>query len=266
MAPPEGEISVATMLRMVLLPQPDGPSRATNSPSLMRNEASSTATISRPSTVKFLRSRSISIRQRTASGGVLGMRRLEELVGDRIFHLDPLLQPGQLAVPDLLTARPVLRRDKAVPVADFLELADLEQVGVLRRRADERLDGAEDRLRAVGLDPLLGAPRGVGEGLDLLRLLLDRGLEAVVGVHRYRPADHRIPGLLVARRVDHLAPAVLLGLAHDRDGARQEVDLLALERAQHGVDIADANPGHLVGKVHALHEVVRPQVRGAAER
>src|SRR5690242_14293373 len=175
MAPPLGAISVATMLRMVLLPQPDGPSRATNSPSLMRNEASSTAIISRPLTEKFLRSRSISIRQRTASGGVLGMRRLEELVGDGIFHLDVLLQSGQLAVPDLLTALPRVGVDQAVPVADFLELAELQQVGVFRCRADERLDGGEDVFRAVGLDPLLGPPRGVCEGLDLLRLLLDRG-------------------------------------------------------------------------------------------
>src|SRR5690349_24816568 len=104
MAPPLGAIRVATMLRIVLLPQPEGPSRATNSPSLMRNEASSTATISRSpwrsGTEKFLRSRSISIRQRTASGGVLGMRRLEELVGDGIFHLDRL-ETGEIAVPDL---------------------------------------------------------------------------------------------------------------------------------------------------------------------
>src|SRR5262249_21624612 len=134
MLPPLGAIRVATMLRMVLLPQPEGPSRATNSPSLMRNEASSTASTSRPLAVNVLRSRSISIRQRAAcSGGVLGMRRLEELVGDGIFHLDPLLQAGQLAVPDLLAARPVLRGDQAVPVTNLLELADLQQIGVLGR-------------------------------------------------------------------------------------------------------------------------------------
>src|SRR5262245_4018580 len=100
MSPPLGGIKVATMFRIVLLPQPEGPSRATNSPSLMRNEASSTARTSRPLAVNVLRSRSISIRQRAPSGGVLGMRRLEELVGDGVLHLDRL-QAGQLAIPDL---------------------------------------------------------------------------------------------------------------------------------------------------------------------
>ena len=91
-------------------------------------------------------------------------------------------------------------------------------------------------------------------------------VQAEVDVHRHRAADHGVPGLLVARRVDHLAPAVLLGFGHHRDRARQHVDLLGLERAQHGVDIADLHPGHLVGEAHLLHEVVRPQMRGAAER
>src|SRR6516165_6297502 len=111
MLPPLGEIRVATMFRMVLLPQPEGPSRATNSPSPMRNEASSTATISRPSTRKILRSLSISMRLRDASGGVLGMRRLEEPVGDRVLEPDRLLYPGELAQPDLLAAGVGLRGD-----------------------------------------------------------------------------------------------------------------------------------------------------------
>src|SRR5215470_5353878 len=99
-APPLGAMSVATMLRMVLLPQPEGPSSATNSPSSMRKEASSTATTSRPSARKVLRRRLISMRLRAAvSGGVLGMRRLEELVGDGIRELDGLLDPGEVAVP-----------------------------------------------------------------------------------------------------------------------------------------------------------------------
>ena len=65
-SPPLGAIRVATMLRMVLLPQPEGPSRATNSPSSIRNEASSTATTSRPSARKLLRRPAISMRQRLA--------------------------------------------------------------------------------------------------------------------------------------------------------------------------------------------------------
>src|SRR5215467_1002530 len=99
MSPPLGVIRVATMFRIVLLPQPEGPSRATNSPSLMRNEASSTATTSRPSAKKILRSLSISMR---GLGGVFCMRRLEELVGDGILELQGLLDSGELAVPDLL--------------------------------------------------------------------------------------------------------------------------------------------------------------------
>src|SRR6476620_680262 len=164
MLPPVGGISVATMLRIVLLPQPEGPRRATNSPSLMRNDASSTATTSRSLARKPLRSLSISMRQRAAgaSGGVLGMRRLEEPVVDGVLHLDRL-QAGQLSVPDLLAARPGVGLDQAVPVGDVLELADLEQVGLARGRADKTLDGAQDILRAVGLDPLHRAPRGVGE-------------------------------------------------------------------------------------------------------
>src|SRR5258708_30787772 len=104
-APPLGVIRVATMLRMVLLPQPEGPSSATNSRSLMRNEASSTATTSRPSARKILRSLSISMRQRgEGSGGIFCMRRLEKLVGDGIFELDRLLDSGEFAAPDLLAA------------------------------------------------------------------------------------------------------------------------------------------------------------------
>src|SRR5262245_64082932 len=101
MAPPLGAIRVATMFRMVLLPQPEGPSRAMNSPSLMRNEASSTATTSRPSARKILRSLSISMRQRSEDGSarVFGMRRLEELVGDGVLELERLLDPRQLADP-----------------------------------------------------------------------------------------------------------------------------------------------------------------------
>ena len=80
MSPPLGVIRVATMLRMVLLPQPEGPSRATNSPSLMRNEASSTATTSRPSARKILRSLSISMRQRSApQAGYLACAALRNL-------------------------------------------------------------------------------------------------------------------------------------------------------------------------------------------
>src|SRR4051812_18968440 len=254
------------MFRIVLLPQPEGPSKATNSPSLMRNEALSTATTSRSLARNSFCSRSISMRQRVAaSGGVLGMRRLEELLVDGIFHLDRL-QAGELAVPDLLAALPRFRRDQAVPVADLLELADLKQVGLARGRTDEALDGGEDGLRAAGLDELNGAPDRVGEGLDLLRLLVDRPGEAEVGVYRDGPADHRVPHLLLAWRVDHLAPAVLLGLGGHRDGARQHVDLLALQRPQHGLDVADADPRHLVGESQVLHEIVRPQMRGAAER
>src|SRR5690348_4008723 len=131
MSPPLGAIKVATMLRMVLLPQPDGPSRATNSPSLIRNEASSTATTSRPSARKILRSLSISMRQRLeASGRVLGMRRLEELVGDGILEFERLLDPGELAQPDLLATGVGFGRDQPVPVGDVLQLADLQQVGL----------------------------------------------------------------------------------------------------------------------------------------
>src|SRR3954462_10483237 len=181
MSPPLGGIRVATMLRMVLLPQPEGPSRATNSPSLMRNEASSTATTSRSLARNPLRSLSISMRQRAAaSGGVLCMRRLEEPVGDGILHLDRL-DPAQLAVPGLLAARPGARSDQAVPVAHVLELADLEQDGFARRRADEALDRSQDGLGIAALDPLHGAPARVGEGLHLFRFLLDRGGEAEVG-------------------------------------------------------------------------------------
>src|SRR6188508_1443448 len=175
MTPPLGAIRVATMFRIVLLPQPEGPSRATNSPSLMRNEALSTATTSRPLARNSLLSRSISMRQRAAaaSGGVLGMRRLEELLVDGVFHLDRF-QPGELAVPDFLAALPRVRRDQAVPVADLLELTDLEQVGLARGRADEALDGGEDGLGVAGLDELHGAPDRIGEGLYLLRFLVDR--------------------------------------------------------------------------------------------
>src|SRR5262245_66025577 len=108
MAPPLGAIRVATMLRMVLLPQPEGPSSATNWPSSIRNEASSTATTSRPLARNVLRSPSISMRQRawawraTSVSGILLLRCLEEPVGHCILELDRLLDARGLGVPDLL--------------------------------------------------------------------------------------------------------------------------------------------------------------------
>src|SRR6185312_901765 len=145
MLPPLGAIRVATMLRIVLLPQPEGPSRATNSPSPMRKEASSTATTSRRSppswAKKVLRIPLTSMRQRAeASGGVLGMRFLEEAVGHGVGDLDRLPDAGHLAEPDLLAAGIGFRGDQAVPVGDVLELADLQQVGLARGRADVALD------------------------------------------------------------------------------------------------------------------------------
>src|SRR5471032_3246316 len=140
MAPPLGAIRVATMLRIVLLPQPEGPSSATNSPSSIRNEASSIATTALPSATKLLRRPATSMRQRAeTSGGILGMRLLEESVGHGILALDRLLDAGQLGEPDLLAARVGVRGDQAVPIGDVLELADLQQVGAARGRADVAL-------------------------------------------------------------------------------------------------------------------------------
>src|SRR5262249_36091273 len=153
------------------------------------NEASSTATTSRPSAKKVLRIFSISMRQRDVTSGkhllrgrILGVRRFQEAVGDGVLELDRLLDAGELAVPYFLAARIGVRRNQAVPVGDVLELADLEQIGIARGRADEALDGAEDGLGVIGLDPLHGPPDRIGEGLRLLRLLLDGGGEAEIDV------------------------------------------------------------------------------------
>src|SRR5664280_2424828 len=99
-SPPLGRSRVAIMLRIVLFPQPDGPSNATNSPFRIANDTSLTACIADPWKGKDLLRCCTSIRIIAASGRV-GLLRLKDEVGhDDIVHRDRL-DAGQLAEPQL---------------------------------------------------------------------------------------------------------------------------------------------------------------------
>src|SRR5471032_1661351 len=172
------------MFRMVLLPQPEGPSSATNSPSPILNEASSTATTSPPAprlgARKLLRSPLMSMRQRvdvdSISGGIFRLRGLEELALERLLELDRL-DARELAVPDLLAAGVGVGRDHADRILHGLQLGDLELVGLGRGAADIFLDRNKRCIDAALAHELRGAPDRVGERLDLLGFLLDRLLQ-----------------------------------------------------------------------------------------
>src|SRR6266480_1968955 len=72
MRPPERGNSPATTLRIVLLPQPDGPSSATNSPCRTLNETLSTAVNSPPDEPNRLKRPSTAMRTGPATLGVSG--------------------------------------------------------------------------------------------------------------------------------------------------------------------------------------------------
>src|SRR5579859_4330680 len=139
------------MFSTVLLPDPDGPSKATNSPLAMVKETSLTASSSVPPRRNDLPSPRTSIRVCPGSdlpgagrgalaalsirSGRIGLlRRLGKARIDDLRHGDRL-DAGQLAEPDL--GAPVEARlvDLAGIVDEALHLADVERGGVARGAA-----------------------------------------------------------------------------------------------------------------------------------
>src|SRR3954471_5475807 len=92
----------ATMLRIVLLPQPEGPMRATNSPSTMSNDTDSTAWRARPPSPYVLRR--LRTPMRTGAAAVISSELL--LRGEDEARIDDVrerdrLDVGAFAEPDL---------------------------------------------------------------------------------------------------------------------------------------------------------------------
>src|SRR5678816_2647319 len=105
------------MLRMVDLPHPEGPTRATNSPSWISKDAPWTAATSRPSSRNVLVSSRTMMRERfTRSGLVLGLGLLHEGHVDGLGVRDGLVKcQGD---PHLRAVVVVLLLDEEVPVED----------------------------------------------------------------------------------------------------------------------------------------------------
>ena len=84
--------------------------------------------------------------------------------------------------------------------------------------------------------------------------------------HRNLAADILVPDRLIGAVEQQRAPALLLRIVEQRQRTDQHIDLLGFQRAQHGVDIAGADPGDLVVEPHGFHVIGRPDMVGAAER
>src|SRR5580704_18015742 len=116
------------------------------------------------------------------------------------------------------------------------------------------------------LDPLRRTPQRGDVGLHLRRVLVDRRLHREVAGHRDLAADIFVPDRFVSAIEQQRSPALLLRLVQKGKRTHEHIDLLAFERAEHGVDIAGADPGDFLGQSHRLHIIRRPDVVGAAER
>src|SRR4051794_28288374 len=127
------------MLRTVLLPDPDGPSSATNSPGLIENDTSFTASRTSPPSwndfdspgTSTLSSAAVSRDTGALSGRIRLARRVDELGRDHVVD-GHRLDAGELAEPDLRSALEPGRVDDAVVIGDLLHQLDLEQVRLLR--------------------------------------------------------------------------------------------------------------------------------------
>src|SRR6185436_19532317 len=162
-----GLINVAIMLRMVLLPEPDGPSRATNSPRRMLKETSRTASMAAPASWNVLLNPLTSMRAASGdrcngipetfcasnvctSARIRFSRRLDEARADDVGDGERL-DARHLAEPDLAAACKTIRIDGAVVVGNFFQRSDFQDVGAARRAADIRLDHLIDLIGRMRL-------------------------------------------------------------------------------------------------------------------
>src|SRR5579872_3719478 len=78
--------------------------------------------------------------------------------------------------------------------------------------------------------------------------------------------DIFVPNRLVRPVEQQRAPALIHRFIQERERTYENIDLLALQRAQHGIDVAGSDPCDLLGKPHRLHVIRRPDMVGATER
>src|SRR5580704_1325151 len=211
------------MLRMVDLPQPEGPTMATNSRSWTSKETSETAGTSRGPWPKVFERLRIETRTRGATTGrllVLRLRLLHEAHVDRLRVRDRLVD--RQGHPHFHPALVVLLLDDEVPVEDRPVVAH-------RLEHHLALEGVHVRLpEEIGhfvvlrpANPLLGVVARVDVGLDEIGRLLDGLLQGVAHRDRDGPAEDAVPRLLVLDVVERLAEAFLhrrrLPLRHRHD-------------------------------------------------
>src|SRR5882672_130616 len=199
------------MLRMVDLPQPDGPTMATNSRSWTSKETGETAGTSRGPWVKvFARSRMETRTRGVTPGGllVLGLRLLDEAHVHRLLVRDRLLHRG--GHPHLHAALVVLLLDHEVPVEDRPVVPDGLEHDLALEGVHVRLPEQVGDLVVLGAtDPPLRAVAGAHVGLHEIGRLLDGLLEDVAHRDRDGAAEHAVPRLLVLDIVERLAEAFL---------------------------------------------------------
>ena len=179
-----------------------------------------------------------------------------------VSGLMPVISRNQTFSPRAKAAASI----EAFVVGDLLQRGDLEDVGGARGAADIRLDRVVDFVGRMRLDPLRRPPDRGDEGLHLGRVLVDGRLQREMRRHRHLAADILVPDRLVGAVEQQRAPALLLGIVEQRQRTDEHVDLLGLQRTQHGVDIAGADPGHFLVEPHRLHVIGRPDMVGAAQR
>src|ERR1700676_5412817 len=222
------------MLRMVLLPEPDGPSRATNSPRRTLNETSRTASIAVPASWKDLLNALTSMRRTSGNPGNgvadmpcafkssrssrIGFSSIFDKGRTHHFGNGEQLDAGHFPKPDFFAARKTCRIDGGVIVDDFLQGRDFEDVGAARRAADIGLDRLIDLVWRMCLDPLGGSPDRRNERLHLGRVLVDCRLYGEMRRHWNLAADILVPDRLVRSVEQQCSPALLRGLVEQRQG------------------------------------------------
>src|SRR5262249_36909517 len=156
-------------LRTVLLPEPEGPSSATNSPRLMLNDTSRTASTSPPPSWKLLARFFTSMRGNAStagsvtdapSSGSAWERRAGFVDESRSHDLADCewLDACHLAEPDFGTTFETHCIEPPVVVRNLLDDRYLGNVGILGRGTDIGLYDVIDFLGLMRSDPLARAP------------------------------------------------------------------------------------------------------------
>ena len=84
--------------------------------------------------------------------------------------------------------------------------------------------------------------------------------------HRHLSANILVPDRFVGTVEQQRTPTLLHRFVQQRQRAHEHVDLFGLQRAQHRVDIASADPGDFLVEAHGFHVIGGPNMVGASER